>query len=924
MPTGTGKTETMVALMVHERPERLLVVVPSDALRTQISSKFITLGVLKMFGVCGPQTEYPIVGILNQRPNSMKEMQSFFEACNVVVSTMALLGRLQDDEQKVLSALNSHLFIDEAHHIKAETWSRLRDHFVGRSVLQFTATPFRNDGRHVDGRVIFNYPLRRAQDEGYFTRINLVPLFEFDPDEADRVIAESAVERLKIDLQQGHDHLIMARASSIDKAQALHKLYANIAKDFSPVLIHSKLGDEIRKDRISHLRQRQSRVVVCVDMFGEGFDLPELKIAALHSIHKSLAVTLQFMGRFTRTKASIGEATAIVNLADQEVDDSIRELYAEDADWNVILRRLSEKATTEQEAKETFLNEFDSGDGVPVHNITPKMSTVIYKTACKNWKPQRLSDLIDPEDLVGRLAINPKEKIAYFIKRETEQVQWGERKDISNVSYDLYVLHWQAGTNLLFINTSNNDAPHEELAKAVTGDDVILIKGNIVFRALHGLTRVLLQNLGLTHAVSRVIRFTMFVGGDIYSGLADANLANKVKTNVFASGFEGGERVTIGCSRKGRLWSYQIARSLFEWMSWCHDVGSKIADSSISEDDILKNTIVPTDIEERPKLFALAIEWPDSFYARTEDAIHIGFGQSKYSFHEVGLELINPDDSSPIRFRVFTETDSATFEIKYSKTGAEYIPLDQKNVMISVGRKVRTLPEWFHVDPPIVRFENDTFVEDNQLCQPYTSRVVAFDSGRIQAWSWQGVNLKRESQTKAKFPDSIQFHVLQAIQEAGWPLQYDVIFDDDDTNEAADIVGIKINDKDLIIHFFHCKYSGGDDPGARVKDLYEVCGQAERTVQWRANIQKLFTHLQKRETLRLKSKGPSRFEKGSPKELVMIKRQARILKPDVKVFVIQPGLSKSKVTTKQLELLGATDLYLSETYSMRFEIIGSA
>jgi superfamily II DNA or RNA helicase len=38
MPTGTGKTETMLALLVAARPSRLLVLVPSDALREQVSS----------------------------------------------------------------------------------------------------------------------------------------------------------------------------------------------------------------------------------------------------------------------------------------------------------------------------------------------------------------------------------------------------------------------------------------------------------------------------------------------------------------------------------------------------------------------------------------------------------------------------------------------------------------------------------------------------------------------------------------------------------------------------------------------------------------------------------------------------------------------------------------------------------------------
>ena len=48
MPTGTGKTETMLSILVSACCPRVLVIVPTDALRTQIAEKFLTLGVLKM------------------------------------------------------------------------------------------------------------------------------------------------------------------------------------------------------------------------------------------------------------------------------------------------------------------------------------------------------------------------------------------------------------------------------------------------------------------------------------------------------------------------------------------------------------------------------------------------------------------------------------------------------------------------------------------------------------------------------------------------------------------------------------------------------------------------------------------------------------------------------------------------------------
>ena len=43
LPTGTGKTETMLATQVYRRLGRSLVLVPSDTLRSQIGGKFVTI-----------------------------------------------------------------------------------------------------------------------------------------------------------------------------------------------------------------------------------------------------------------------------------------------------------------------------------------------------------------------------------------------------------------------------------------------------------------------------------------------------------------------------------------------------------------------------------------------------------------------------------------------------------------------------------------------------------------------------------------------------------------------------------------------------------------------------------------------------------------------------------------------------------------
>jgi superfamily II DNA or RNA helicase len=393
MPTGTGKTDAMIALMALEQPSCLLVVVPTDALRTQLAEKFLTLGLLLDFGILPPGTTYPVVGVLKSGFKNTTEIKTFCDACNVIVTTMPLLATFSDLHQNALASLCSHLFIDEAHHVRAVTWNRLRERFRGKPVLQFTATPYRNDGQHVDGKIIFNYPLRKAQQEGYFQKITLKELWDYvEPDEA---IAKAAIEQLNVDLAHGFDHIVMARAANIAKAETLQSAYDRYGHDFCPVVVHSNLSQKELNARMDQLATRKSRVAICVAMFGEGFDLPQLKIAALHDIHQSLAVTIQFTGRFTRSNANVGNATIIVNRSDVEVNDSVRELYAqgEGADWNHVLTKLTEGATENQICKETFYQSFNADSPfVPIQNITPKMSTVVYQATSAKWAPWKVKE----------------------------------------------------------------------------------------------------------------------------------------------------------------------------------------------------------------------------------------------------------------------------------------------------------------------------------------------------------------------------------------------------------------------------------------------------------------------------------------------------------------------------------------------------
>jgi hypothetical protein len=56
----------------------------------------------------------------------------------------------------------------------------------------------------------------------------------------------------------------------------------------------------------------------------------------------------------------------------------------------------------------------------------------------------------------------------------------------------------------------------------------------------------------------------------------------------------------------------------------------------------------------------------------------------------------------------------------------------------------------------------------------------------------------------------------------------------------------------------------------------------------------------------------------------MIREISRLCAVSLKIFVVQPGLSKSACTPDQLELLGVTENHLMETYQLPFAVIASA
>lgn len=923
MPTGTGKTETMLSVLVTKRCKRLVVIVPTDALRTQIFDKFLTLGVLKKIGVISEEALFPIVGILRHIPKTLQEVEDFFSKCQVIITTMKIMAESTPEIQDRVAHFCPYLFIDEAHHIGAPTWAKFVDKFQENRILQFTATPYRNDGKPVSGKIIFNYPLKKAQEDDYFRPINFKPVVEFDPEKSDLMIAQRAVAQLREDLQANYDHILMARVGYIKRANEVFEIYRNYP-EFNPVQIHTGIKSQQEREEIrQQIVNKQTRIVVCVDMLGEGFDLPELKIAAFHDIRQSLPVTLQLAGRFTRVRSDLGDATFIANIADVHVQDELRSLYSQDSDWNMLLRRSSESLIQDQVDLWDILAGFDElSEDIPLQNIKIAMSTVVYETQCDMWNPDNFRKGIQSPDSYDWIKhdVNHQRNVLIILTAKKIPLPWIKYDDFHQWELDLYVAYWDNAQNLLFIHNSSNKGYFRKLAEAICDDSAVIVKGNTVFRSLSGINRLRLQNVGLKQERGRLVSYTMRAGSDVEPAITSAQRQRASKTNLFGVGYEGGRKVSIGRSRRGRIWARQTC-NIDLFTRWCSATGSKVTDENIDPDEVLRGTIVPIPISERPDKIPITIEWPETMFIVSEISSRISIeGRSAY-LHQAGLNLLNPSEEGDIAFEIRSDEISASFKLclrQRNDVGDFFIEsLDRKSVIIEHGRKAVTANEFFFENPPTIWFVDGSSLSGNEYTE-LTRHLDPYPESKIVRWDWTGTTIKKESQGVEKAPESIQYRVIQELLLD----DYDIVFDDDDSGEAADVVTIRASDDGIDVGFYHCKFSSEEKPGARIKDLYEVCGQAQKSIRWMENVTELFNHLLRRNPRKREGEEYSRFEVGNKNDLVKIREMSRMLPVRLSVFVVQPGLSVSP-STDQLQLLSVTENHLMETYQLPFGVIGS-
>lgn len=225
--------------------------------------------------------------------------------------------------------------------------------------------------------------------------------------------------------------------------------------------------------------------------------------------------------------------------------------------------------------------------------------------------------------------------------------------------------------------------------------------------------------------------------------------------------------------------------------------------------------------------------------------------------------------------------------------------------------KALSLEQFFQENPPTMFLLNGCTISGCVHTDYGECDVQDIPNDRIESLTWGGVNYKAESLYKAgkTRKKSIQEYMMKRLIDLGAK----VVFNDDNSGESADIVAVFMENDTVRFELIHCKYSKATS-GARLSDLYEVCGQAIVSLRYKWKPEELIKHLERRNaTGVLKGK---RFYHGNVKDLGEIKKALKYSDVIFEFAIAQPGVKVSSINDEMRRLLGSvysTVIEMTET-----------
>ena len=334
MPTGTGKTHLMAEVIRRELRVKNLEL---RGVASRVGSKNSELfsGTSHVLIVAHRRE------LLDQIRGTVRHFGIDMEENHIVVESIQKLAReslpqtLSQGERDWNPTL---VIIDEAHHALAKTYRMLWERWPKARFLGLTATPCRlNNAPFTDlfQTLLQSYSIQEFIDRGWLSDFEYVSA---SPESAElRRVASLRKRGVDGDYQQKELVTVMDVPESIEHlydtyhqfadgkkgiVYAINREHARHIVEYYRVhgvnccLIDSKTPAEERRRMVEAFKHAGDglRVLVNVDIFGEGFDVPEVEFIQLARPTLSLSKYLQQVGRGMRVSKGKPQVLIIDNV----------------------------------------------------------------------------------------------------------------------------------------------------------------------------------------------------------------------------------------------------------------------------------------------------------------------------------------------------------------------------------------------------------------------------------------------------------------------------------------------------------------------------------------------------------------------------------------------------------------------------------
>ena len=927
MPTGSGKTAVLVSSALLLNPLRVLVLTPSVMVRDQTAYDFATLKTLKRIRVLPEDTPTPTVFTVKSRIANLETWDSL-RAYDVVVATPHTISPNYAQVPLPPEDLFQLILVDEAHHEPASTWNAILDSIPYARRVLFTATPYRSDRKEIRGSYIYTYPTRRAFQEGIFGSVQLQAVVPQEGETNDVAIARGAEMVLMSDRARGLNHFLLARARSKDHAKELKDLY-DAQTSLKMELVYSKNTYQYNARILDRLDASELDGIITVDMLSEGVDLPRLKVGAIHAPHKSLAVTLQFIGRFARTSdPGVGSAT-FVAVPNPDLSSEVKRLYQEDAVWEEIVPALGDERIRQEIDTQGFLGDFESRTNVALETEDFSLYALRPYHHVKVYEVDRTIDITQeislkaPFEVIHQTTHNT-DPVTVFVGRQTTKPRWTKSISLNQYEYHLFIAFYDAETSLLFLHPSftKSETLYEELKNIYAPEGAAPVPFKIVNRALRNLDNLTLYNVGLRKTSKNIDESYRTIMGSRADRIIHKNDSRTHhRGHLSGSASEDGTKLTIGVSSAAKVWS-NTTNQLPQFIAWCRQLGMKMRDESpFTTNSNIDYIGVGEKITSISKYdTAVLVSWNEDVHDFQPTLIYKVSGFTReIQLLELALS-IDVDDASSSHLTFTLETAERDYKL-LQHVGDTYDftlqdgSVAEPKVIFNDGRQFDLL-EYLRSHPPSIMFVDQSRLIGNELYQ--RTEYTSFDIENIEVLDWLSLNVDTHAEIYGAQAGLRSIHDF--LSEHLVAQDFDFVFYDHGAYEMADFICVKQLDDAVMFAFYHAKKSGGENPGERVGDIYEVCGQVSRSIRHTTGDSK--QQILQNISSRMESAG-STFLKGTLDELreLVDTSDTRVTRHEI--VLVQPGISKAKVSDNTDNVFGAVSHFIEQTCET-LRVLGSA